>query len=204
MGYYVITNGNGSYIRYDASSKKYVPIRSSKQAAQWDNIGKATAVLNNSIAKSIRSGYSVQFIGTEPNSVKDETVQKKICSMAIVDDSIDDWAKKLTLIADIMQGSDKRKDELNERLSEIDKKKIDIEHYIEFGRFNAYQGFMCFKMLQNVLQQRRKYKNELEVINLIKNCRFDRESIVSLSKTVSEIRNKKYSPRILPELFKSK
>ena len=50
MGFYVITDGNGSYIHRN-SDNKFVTIRSMKQATQWDNIVKANTVLNNSIPK---------------------------------------------------------------------------------------------------------------------------------------------------------
>ena len=65
MGVFVITNGEGTYIRKDETTGKYVPIRSIKHAAQWDSIQKASSVLNNSIAKNIRNGFAVQLIDTE-------------------------------------------------------------------------------------------------------------------------------------------
>ena len=60
------------------------------------------------------------------------------------------------LTIDILSNSNERKEMLTLKLSDIDKEIVDIQHYIEFGKFNCYQGWMCFKMLQNALQQRRK------------------------------------------------
>ena len=65
MGVYVLTDGQGNYIRKDNLTGKYVPIRSFKQAQQWDNQLKANSVLNNSLTKSIRNNYAVQLIDTE-------------------------------------------------------------------------------------------------------------------------------------------
>ena len=204
MGVYVITNGEGSYIHRDEASGKYVPIRSFSKATQWDSIVKANGILNNSIAKNIRSGYAVQLIDTEKTVVKENTdVQNDICFRNILDDNIEEWLSKINTIMDVMSGSDARQQELNGKLSEIDKEIVDVEHYIEFGKFNAYQGWMCFKMLQNLLKQRRKYKNEMQVLNLIKQCRFDRNSLTALAQTNSDIQNKCYTPRAFPELFRS-
>lgn len=202
MGVYVLTDGNGNYIQKDSSTGKYVMIRSFKQAQQWDSQIKAHSVLNNSLAKSIRNNFAVQLIDTENIIEKDDlSKQKELCFRAIDDGNIDSWLEKVNTIMDVLSGSDTRKEELVSKLSEVDKEIVDIQHYIEFGKFNCYQGWMCFKMLQNTLQQRRKYKNEIAVLNLIKQCKFDRSSIEALSTTIADIQNKCYRPRAFPELF---
>lgn len=202
MGVYVLTDGSGNYIRHDKLTGKYVPIRSFKQAQQWDSQQKAHSVLNNSLNKSIRSNYAVQLIDTENIVEKDDmSKQREICFRALEDSNIEEWLNKINIVMDALSGSDTRKNELLEKLSEIDKEIVDIEHYIEFGKFNCYQGWMCFKMLQNTLQQRRKYKNEIAVLNLIKQCKFNKESLEALSSTVADIQNKCYRPRAFPELF---
>ena len=204
MGVYVITNGEGSYIHKDKASGKYVPIRSFNKATQWDSIVKANSILNNSISKSIRNGYAVQLIDTEKTVEKENlSVQNDICFRNITDDNIAEWLSKINTIIEVMSGFDTRQQELNNKLSEVDKEIVDVEHYIEFGKFNAYQGWMCFKMLQNLLKQRRKFKNEIQVLNLIKQYRFDRNSLTALVQTVSDIQNKCYTPRAFPELFRS-
>lgn len=204
MGVYVITNGEGSYIRRDETSGKYVPIRSFKKATQWDSIVKANGILHNSISKNIRAGYAVQLIDTDKTVEKEVIdVQHDICFRNIIDDNINEWLSKINTILDVMSNSDVRQQEINSQLSNVDKEIVDIEHYIEFGKFNAYQGWVCFKMLQNLLKQRRKYKNEMQVLNLIKQHGFDRDSLTTLAQTISDIQNKCYTPRAFPELFRS-
>ena len=91
MGVFVITNGEGTYIRKDETTGKYVPIRSFSKATQWDSIVKANGILNNSIAKNIRSGYAVQLVDTEKTVVKENTsVQNDLCFRNITDDNIID------------------------------------------------------------------------------------------------------------------
>lgn len=204
MGVYVLTDGKGSYIRKDETTGKYVPIRSFKHANQWDNILKAKSVLDNSIAKAIRKDYVVQLVDTEHIVEKEDlSKQSELVFREIEDDNISDWLSKINTIKDVLSGSDMRVSELTEKLSEVDREIVDVQHYIEFGKFNAYQGWMCFKMLQNMLQQRRKYKNEISVLNMIKQCKFDMNSLTALSQTISDATNKKYTPRAFPELFRS-
>lgn len=203
MGVFVITNGEGTYIRKDETTGKYVPIRSIKHAAQWDSIQKASSVLNNSISKNIRNGFAVQLIDTEHTVDKDNSgVRTSLCQRDIIDSEIQVWIDRISAITDLIANSDARNQELNDKLSEIDKEIVDIEHYIEFGKFNAYQGWQCFKMLQTALLQRRKYKNEMAVIEMISKCKIDEKSLQALSETVANIENKCYRPRALPELFR--
>ena len=77
MGVYVLTDGEGNYIRKDVVTDKYVPIRSFKQAQQWDNSQKAHSVLNNSLLKQVRSRYAVQIVDTENTVEKDDMSKQK-------------------------------------------------------------------------------------------------------------------------------
>ena len=115
-------------------------------------------------------------------------------------DQISAWNDSLTAIQKIIDDSINRNDELNSQLSGIDKEITDIEHFIEFGNFNAYQGWMCFKILQGMLRQRRKYKNEMEVLTTIRNFGFNQQNLSSLKTKISE-QNKVYKPRKFSELF---
>jgi len=45
----------------------------------------------------------------------------------------------------------------------------DILHKIEFDKFNAYEGYMLCKQLQNIRQERRIIKDELEPLQSLKN-----------------------------------
>lgn len=205
MGVYVITDGNGNYIRHDEGTGRYVPIRSFKHAKQWDSLAKATAILNNSISTSIRSNYKVRLVETE-QTVEKLTItnrQQEITFRPIEDDNINDWLEKINTIREVLSGSSRRKDELIAKLSEVDKEISDINHYIEFGNYNACQGWRCFKMLQTLLRQRRKYKNEIQVLQMIKDCTFDQDSVARLLERISDVTNKCYTPRAFPDLFRS-
>ena len=111
MGFYVLTDGQGNYIRKDNLTGKYVPIRNFKQAQQWDSQVKAHSILNNSLAKSIRNNYAVQLIDTKNIIEKDDmSKQQELCFRAIEDGNIDDWLEKVNTIMNVLSGSDTRKD----------------------------------------------------------------------------------------------
>jgi hypothetical protein len=107
----------------------------------------------------------------------------------------------LQSVVTIIGGVDERFDELSSKLSVVDKKIVDIEHFIEFGKFNCYQGWICFKILQNLLQQRRQYKNEMEVIGKIRGCKIESKEVDILKASIEQIKFKKYTPRAFKELF---
>ena len=182
MGYYVLTNGEGSYITLDKGGNKYVPIRSSNAAHKFPDLKRAMNVLNNSITTSIRSHYMPEYHKTEEIVEKIETErQNEICFREIENNEIADWQKRIMQLLDLFGGTDNRTSELSE--------------------FNAYQGWICFKMLQNLLQQRRQYKNEMQVLQKIKSCPISKEAIKALSDSVAEAQNKVYKPRKFTELF---
>ena len=200
MGYYVLTDGLDRFIRKDKTTKKYVPIRSEDAADHFDTKEKAENILRSSINKQIRFDFHVAYVDQTaalPAAITDKT---DLIHRDITEDQISAWNDSLTAIQKIIDDSINRNDELNSQLSGIDKEITDIEHFIEFGNFNAYQGWMCFKILQGMLRQRRKYKNEMEVLTTIRNFGFNQQNLSSLKTKISE-QNKVYKPRKFSELF---
>lgn len=204
MGFYVITDGKGSYIRHDEPTGRYVPIRSLKHAKQWDNILKAKAIFNNSLSANLRRDYEVRYVDTS-ETVEKLTLPQRQAQIDVrppEDDNIRDWLEKINTIRDVLSGQTAREEELNGKLSAIDKEISDIHHYIEFGNYNACQGWRCFKILQTLLRQRRKYKNEIQVLTMIRSVGFNKASMDKLAENISEVQNKLYNPRAFPELFR--
>lgn len=201
MGFYVLSNGEGTYITQ--SGGKYAPIRSFNQALKITNLAKAMRILNSSIPKNIRSHFIPEHHGTEETVEKDsEEKQQEICFRAIDHGEFAEWQDKIQQLVELFGGTESRYSELSTKLSDVDKEITDVQHYIEFGKFNCYQGWLCFKMLQNLLQQRRQYKNEMQLITRMKECKISGDSVKTLFEGVKEIQNRLYTPRKFPELFK--
>lgn len=95
----------------------------------------------------------------------------------------------------------KRKKQLNSALSLADKKKTDIEHYIEFNNLSASQGYKAAKMLKDCLEERRSIKNELEQINNVWKMNIGFIGNGNMQRVLKQADNKRYVPRALTELF---
>lgn len=96
----------------------------------------------------------------------------------------------------------KTSDDLNKQLSQMDKLICDLEHEIEFGKFDVFRGYKKFKQLQDSLNNRRNIKNEWELIqplisyigNIEKNA--DKVHTTIVNRELS-FKNRKYTPRVL-------
>lgn len=212
MIFYVITDGHGSYIRKDEFSGKYVPVRNASFAERFEQRCKAANVLKNAIGKNIRSKYKVVDIEEETapirptvrevnsTSNKDQVV-KTIASEKPAESQTEKWVSGAETLTEFVMDAEKRKEELVGLLSEVDKEISDINHYIEFGKFNAYQGWLAFTMLQNRLRKRRKIKDELSVINQLGECKITSDMMIDIKNAIAELGNRKYVPRVLTQLF---
>lgn len=90
---------------------------------------------------------------------------------------------------------------INGQLTEIDKKKNDLDHYIEFNKLNVVEGYYAYKMQRDVLIKRRQLKDERIILDEIKNKNIFACTKEDINKTVRKLESRKYTPRILNELF---
>lgn len=103
--------------------------------------------------------------------------------------------------------------ELNNKLSIADQKVGDIEHFIEFNNsLNAAQGYQIYKLLKEVLEERRIIKNQINEFSVIYHFvkeNYDNNKKKSLIRSITdrnnvhnnEAENKKYRVRVLTEIF---
>lgn len=204
MGYFVLTDGEESFICRDEGTKKYVPIKSKKHALQLPTREKAENLLRSTVTRDVRMKYHVEYIDESSSVPANIGARQDLLHRKIEDDHIDDWLRRVADFQTIIDDTDVRGKELSSCISSIDQEITDIEHFIEFGNFNAYQGWMCFKALQGMLQQRRKYKNEISVLNTIREYGINRQNITSLSSKITGEREKRYCPRKFSDLFTQK
>lgn len=94
-----------------------------------------------------------------------------------------------------------RKEYLNSALSIADKKKSDIEHYIEFNNLSASQGYKLSKMMKDCLIERRSIKNEIEQIDQVLRMNVGFVGKGKIQSVLERTQDKQYHPRVLKELF---
>lgn len=105
--------------------------------------------------------------------------------------------------------------ELHNRLSIADQKRMDVEHFIELSvNLNASQGYKAYRLLKEVLEERREIKNQIEELRPVfefANAPFLTD-IKKKSDVIKRIKNKhhlnenadelkKYNVRILTDVF---
>lgn len=83
----------------------------------------------------------------------------------------------------------------------------DILHTMEMVNLNASEGFRLYKELQRVLQERRKYKDEIEMlkpISMLSKSKYKRSNFDRTIEEVGKVRRdqplRKYSMRVRTDL----
>ena len=108
----------------------------------------------------------------------------------------------------IINGMGQKMDLLSDEWSKIDKAINDVEHYIEFYSFNAFQGYAICKLLQDLRKRRRLIKMQQELVHQLKpfllNDRIHNIDTSKFDSLLASQENKKYAPRILTELWERK
>lgn len=162
----------------------------------FDNKKTADAIYKSSLSKVIKSkGVAVKSIKMQ---VCDDAPQEPTPPV-----EVDSSKYIVSIISDAVSKLNRRHFELSEELSKIDRQKSDIEHYIEFnaGKLNACGGYKAYKMLQDILLQRRKIKDELEIVQVARDRIASPDELARIDTKVKELENRKYTPRELKHLF---
>ena len=207
MEQYVITNGE-KYIKSNFNGK-VTQTTNITMADVFDTKQQAMNFLKNSICKAWQRKYYVAEYGngeviqcTVPKplktvrSITDTVVEIGDCSLGI-----SDWEARLDGMQDIFRDAAKRGNMLAQELSDIEARIVDWEHYIEFHKLNAMQGFKAYSALRKLFEKRRAIKNEQKLVSVInRNCNCS-EGIDEILKALEGLKHQKYQPRALPELF---
>lgn len=231
MNVFIIEDCQGSYIRKDANTGKFVAIRSKAAAMQWEDYSKAMNVLNNCLSREQKRRYIVSelFIPDcpkpEPQQTRQQKPQEQTHSPIIPQKKAEDkpatdkrqllaqmveevkvidmapWEVSLSGLLQFAQGSEAKITKLSDDLSNIDKEIVDLQHYIEFTKLSSYHGYLAYKALRSKLQRRREIKNELEVLRSCESGKDGIESLQTILTAMQYVNNQSYSPRILEGLF---
>ena len=216
MAYYVITNGQGSYITQNNKTGKCVGIKNLNSAMRFATLAEANNIYKNNISKKLQKTYSVKIMEEDQKTAeiisevldKDarrpthETV-KALANREMPKTQCSDLVKTISGVSELLNGLSQRYTKDCNLLSEVDREIVDIEHYIEFNNFNAAEGYNAYKMLQNALKRRRIIKNDRECLTFIKEAGLQKSKVDALVKGIEKFANedRMYAPRVLNELF---
>lgn len=212
MKKYFLKSSSGKYMARTNGNKLYLTSRSVDKLTYTNGI-KLINIRKSSIPKELAQFgpyilYYEDDDNIEINSEKSISEQIKnnegICYKDETPGEYQEIKQKINDLSNTIQTLLSEKDNLVNSLSEVNGKEQDILHYIEFNKFNAAEGYKLSKRLQNIRKERRIIKNKIDIINVIKqdNC-YD----LIYGKTLERldgIKNRKYSPRVLNDLFNDK
>lgn len=119
----------------------------------------------------------------------------------------------LQAVRDVYINYPKRYETAKEQIKRCELEIEDLEHLMEFTNLNASQGFDMYKQMQKARRERRKLKDELELLEIAKrlnnigkpNEKVLNQAIGDLRKKVEQQNDRCYSMRVrhdLQELIK--
>lgn len=105
--------------------------------------------------------------------------------------------------------------ELHNKLSIADQKRSDVEHFIEINpNLNASQGYKAYRLLKEVLEERREIKNQInelhpvldfvngsQLVNPTKKNKLYQTITARRDNNNGDAENKRYRVRILTDVF---
>lgn len=195
-GFYVIQNSRGQYYTLLENGKPDLT-NTLQNAYKWKRQDRAENYLAN-IPQN--SDYQVYFIEDEHKRINKQLIDDIDMNLQtdIHYSDVDQW---ISLLSEITDGFTQINEALNQATNDkkrIEKAITDLRHYIEFGEFNAYQGFRLFRILQNLLRQRRNYK---DIIFLLENISENSNDINYIYWCCIQLKCRNYKPRILKTMF---
>lgn len=214
MTNYMISDGKGRYLRRDAAGN-YVPVKDKTLGDIWEQRCKAINILSNCVSKNLRDRYKIVAIEKtdtpeQMNDVAEDDalvvnpnncVAQKISNEPVEENQISGLSASLDGFAQFIHSTEQRREVLEAALIDVEKEIVDINHYIEFGKFNAYQGWLAFQMLKGRLNKRRTIKDELHILSRLGECKINSEMLADIKVEISKLGTRKYTPRKLTELF---
>ena len=197
MTRYVIADENKTVWVHKDTNGSYSLTTDKNKAFVFDSKPVADAVFKSNLSKLIKSKGVVVKAVTSPTT---ETVTTETCESPA---QFGSSKYIISVLSDAVAKLNCRHISLSDELSKYDRQVTDIEHYIEFnsGKLNACDGYKAYKLLQDVLVERRKVKDELQMICMVKDKMAIPEDIANIDNKIKELETRRYEPRELKHLF---
>lgn len=191
---YVIKNPKNVYIRLNQQGAAVTCAEHDKTLFEQS---KAKNVLQ-SLPKTLKKlNFDVVAV---PDVIKSSEIKVIESENYIVSDSISQWIEKFGICDDILKEAQKRKDELNLELSNVDKQFSNMIHEIEFeGCVDLYGGWKERNKLKENREKRRNIKDELIVISSVLRMDFRNLDRDILNKVVTGLAKRKFTYRMVEE-----
>jgi len=196
---YIIKNHKNVYIRLN---KNGTPVTCPEHEKTLFEYSKAKNILD-SLPKTLRRlNFKVEAVPDIRKNSEDKQTEQRVIENHnyIVSDSISQWIEKFGICDDILKEAEKRKEELNRELSNIDKQFVNLVHEIEFeGKVDLYGGWIERNQIKENREKRRRIKDELLIISSVVKMDFRNLDRKTIDKTVTSLGKRKFTYRIVEE-----
>lgn len=196
---YVIKNHKNVYIKLNDVGQPITCMEGVKGIFEYS---KAKNILDNLPKTLKRLNFTVEPLPEiTPIQViekQEEIVLEK--ENYILSEEVSRWLDKFGVCDEIISEAKVRKEELLLNLSNTDKELSNQLHKIELeGSKNAYQGFLQYKYLKEIMETRRKIKDELMIITNVLKMDFRKFSGDNVRKAIEGLANRKFTLRVMDD-----
>ena len=190
---YVLYNNN--YYLMQNAIKQFVPTPELNESFQFSDKIKADNALAN-LPKQMRNlGYFVQQIDAPFKPVEID----RFDNSELV--NYDSALAQIGSFCDLHDQLVARVTWIEYKLQEVENKIQDVLHAIEFNSYNARDGYKIYKLLHDLRLERRKYKDEQIIADVMKSG-FAGSNWELVRSRVDDLKDRKYHAREMEELFK--
>lgn len=186
---------NQKYYLMQNAIKQFVPTTELNEAFQFFDKTKAENALAN-LPKQMRNlGYFVQQIDAPSKPVDFD----QFTNIELV--NYDSALEQIGSFCDLHNQLVARATWVEYKLQEVENKIQDVLHAIEFNSYNARDGYKIYKLLHDLRLERRKYKDEIFIRELIDD-NIHNVDWRKFRSRVEDVKDRQYHARNLEELFK--
>lgn len=216
---YYITDGT-KFIKQGINNQ-FKTVTNISIADAWDKAQVAKAILDNSIPRSWRGKfYIAKYINGELikcTQTRDEKQERREELTSNNENKIefelelysfdkDEGVQKLIqgfdVVSELLKSTEDLKPKLEKEIATIDFMLEDLKHYRLMKKLGTVDSYKFKSLGDAFIKKRVSLKNQLELLNKINQHRdVLGTSIKDITGTIKSVRNKKYVPRVMIELF---
>lgn len=181
------------YLMHNAIGQ-WTPTPELNESFQFNDKTKADNALSN-LPKQMRNlGYFVQQVDAPSKPVDFD----QFTNVDLVD--YDSALSQIGSFCDLHDQLVARATWVEYKLQEVENKIQDVLHAIEFNLYNARDGYKIYKLLHDLRLERRKYKDEQIIADVMKSG-FAGSNWELVRTRVNDLKDRQYHVREMEELF---
>ena len=183
------------YLMHNAIGQ-WIPTPELNESFQFNDKTKADNALSN-LPKQMRNlGYFVKQVDAPTKPVDFDQLNSEL---ELVD--YDSALAQIGSFCDLHDQLVARATWVEYKLQEVENKIQDVLHAIEFNSYNARDGYKIYKLLHDLRLERRKYKDEQIIADVMKSG-FAGSNWELVRTRVDDLKDRQYHVKNLEELFK--